>query len=216
MRPVIMTVFSTLCFARSRSRGCAWVLGLLCLALAAGGVHAQGRALEIAQLQVEYRAEGVFLSSQVRLQLPNAVEDALNKGVALFFIAEAEVLRERWYWYDAKVATAAKHMRLAYQPLTRRWRLNVSPESISPIGLGVSFGQSFDSLEEALRAVERISGWKIADAAAVDPGDRHVVEFRFRLDMTQLPRPFQIGIVGQSDWNLSAVRRVRLSAEDAR
>jgi hypothetical protein len=216
MRPVTMTVFSTLRFARFWAKGCAWALGLLLLALAAGGVRAQARALEITQLQVERRADGLFLSSQVRMELPPAVEDALNKGVALFFVAEAEVLRERWYWYDAKVATAAKHMRLAYQPLTRRWRLIVSPEPISPIGLGMSFGQNFDSLDEALRAVERISGWKIADASAVDPADRHVVEFRFRLDMTQLPRPFQIGIVGQSDWNLSAARRVRLSAEDAR
>ncbi|GAB4207186.1 MAG: hypothetical protein Fur0019_11360 [Tibeticola sp.] len=168
------------------------------------------------QLKVERRVDGLFLSSQVQLDLPTAVEDALNKGVALFFVAEAEVLRERWYWYDAKVATAAKHMRLAYQPLTRRWRLNISPEPISPLGLGMSLGQSFDSLDEALRAVERISGWKIAEASAVDSADRHVVEFRFRLDMTQLPRPFQIGIVGQSDWNLSAARRVRLSSEDAR
>jgi hypothetical protein len=215
MRLVTMTVFSTRRFARFWVEGCGWALGLL-LALAAGGVHAQARAPEITQLQVERRADGVFLSAQVRLELPTAVEDALNKGVALFFVAEAELLRERWYWYDAKVTTAAKYMRLAYQPLTRRWRLNVSPEPISPIGLGMSFGQNFDSLDEALRAVERISGWKIADASAVDPADRHVVEFRFRLDMTQLPRPFQIGIVGQSDWNLSAARRVRLSAEDAR
>lgn len=211
-----MTVFSTLRFARFWAKGCAWALGLLLLALAAGGVRAQTRALEITQLQVERRADGLFLSSQVRLELPSAVEDALNKGVALFFVAEAEVLRERWYWYDAKVASAAKHMRLAYQPLTRRWRLSVSSEPISPIGLSMSFGQNFDSLGEALRAVERISGWKIADASAVDLVDRHVVEFRFRLDMTQLPRPLQIGIVGQSDWNLSAARRVRLSAEDAR
>lgn len=211
-----MTVFSTLRFARFWAKGCAWALGLLLLALAAGGVCAQTRALEITQLQVERRADGLFLSSQVRLELPSAVEDALNKGVALFFVAEAEVLRERWYWYDAKVASAAKHTRLAYQPLTRRWRLSVSSEPISPIGLSMSFGQNFDSLGEALRAVERISGWKIADASAVDLVDRHVVEFRFRLDMTQLPRPLQIGIVGQSDWNLSAARRVRLSAEDAR
>lgn len=211
-----MTDFSTLRFARFWAKGCALALLPLLLALVAGSVQAQARALEITQLQVERQPDGLFLSSQVQLKLPSAVEDALNKGVALFFVAEAEVLRERWYWYDAKVATATKHMRLAYQPLTRRWRLIVSPEPISPIGLGVGFSQNFDALDEALRAIERISGWKIADASAVGTADRQAVEFRFRLDTTQLPRPLQIGVVGQSDWNLSAARRVRLSAEETR
>lgn len=126
------------------------------------------------------------------------------------------MLRERWYWYDAKVATAAKHMRLAYQPLTRRWRLIVSPEPISPIGLGMSFGQNFDSLDEAMRAVERISGWKIADASAVGPGRPPCGGVSLPARHDAAAAPFQIGIVGQSDWNLSAARRVRLSAEDAR
>jgi hypothetical protein len=30
------------------------------------------------------------------------------------------------------------------------------------------------------------------------------VEFRFHLDLSQLPRPFQIGTLGQADWNISA------------
>ena len=54
-------------------------------------------------------------------------------------------------------------MRLSYQPLTRRWRLVVSP---TPIGnSGLALGQTFDTREEALAAVQRISHWKIADAA---------------------------------------------------
>jgi hypothetical protein len=28
------------------------------------------------------------------------------------------------------------------------------------------------------------------------------VEFRFRLDVSQLPRPLQIGTLGQSDWTI--------------
>jgi hypothetical protein len=39
------------------------------------------------------------------------------------------------------------------------------------------------------------------------------VEFRFRLDMSQLPRPFQIGTLGQSDWNISASSRQPLVLE---
>ena len=79
----------------------------------------------------------------------------------MFFVAEAGVFRDRWYWHDKQVALAARHMRLSYQPLTRRWRLVVSPTPIGNSGLALS--QTFDTREEALAAVQRISHWKIAE-----------------------------------------------------
>jgi hypothetical protein len=105
-------------------------------------------------------------------------------------------------------------MRLSYQPLTRRWRLVVSPTAIGNTGLAL--GQTFDSRDEALAAIQRISHWKIADAADIDPDGRYNVDFRFRLDVSQLPRPFQIGAVGHSDWSISAARNLRLVFESAR
>mgnify|MGYP001267598681 FL=1 len=175
--------------------------------------HAEVSSVEIAQLRVDRSDDGLFLTAQIKLDLPSIVEDALNKGVAMFFVAEADLLRDRWYWYDRKVSVAVKHIRLAYQPLTRRWRLNMSPDPIGNVGLGVSFSQNFDSLQDALQAIQRISRWKIADASALEADTRHNVEFRFRLDMSQLPRPFQIGVVGQSEWNLGASRNYRLNTE---
>ena len=34
------------------------------------------------------------------IEIPSAVEDALLKGIPMVFLAEADILRERWYWYD--------------------------------------------------------------------------------------------------------------------
>ena len=156
----------------------------------------------------------MLLSAHVNFELPAVIDDALAKGIPMFFVAEAVVFRDRWYWYDKQVAIAARHMRLSYQPLTRRWRLVVSS---APIGnSGLALGQTFDTREEAMAAVQRISHWKIADPADVEPDGRHNVDFRFRLDVSQLPRPFQIGAVGHDDWKISVSRNVRLSAEPAR
>ena len=44
----------------------------------------------------------------------------------------------------------------------------------------------------------------------------HTVNFRFRLDISQLPRPLQIGAVGRSGWNLLVSRSQRLGAEPAK
>ncbi|MDP3309548.1 MAG: DUF4390 domain-containing protein, partial [Polaromonas sp.] len=71
-------------------------------------------------------------------------------------------------------------------------------------------------LAEALAAIQRISRWRIADAAEIDAASRHNVEFRFRLDLSQLPRPFQIGVAGQRDWTIAVEDSRQLVAEPIR
>ncbi|AMO23427.1 DUF4390 domain-containing protein [Ramlibacter tataouinensis] len=187
----------------------------MCLALLlAGAARAESSGAEIAHLRLDRTEDGLLLSANVQFELPQAVDDALQKGIPMYFVAEAVLLRDRWYWYDKQVATATRHMRLSYQPLTRRWRLVVSPTQIGSSGLAL--GQNFDTRDEALALVQRISHWKIADASEVDPDARYNVDFRFRLDVSQLPRPFQIGAVGQSDWTIVASRNQRLALETPR
>jgi hypothetical protein len=216
---VITTVSFTRCWKKVRPELAA-LLAAACVVLAgalgiATPAHAEGPP-EITQLKVERTEEGVYLSAEVKFDLPPTVEDALLKGIPMYFVAEAELLRDRWYWTDRKVATASRHMRLAFQPLTRRWRLNVSPTPITNAGLGVTLNQSYESLPDAMGAVQRISRWKIAEAGEMDPDARHNIDFRFRLDVSQLPRPFQIGAVGQADWNITVAKNQKLIWETAK
>jgi hypothetical protein len=189
---------------------------LLWLGLGQARVHAQASAAYIQNMQLDRSDEGVFLSATVKFELPALVEDALLKGIPLFFVAESEILRSRWYWYDEKVATSARHARLAYQPLTRRWRLHLSPSPITSGGLGVTLGQTYDDLDDALASLQRFSRWKIAEASALGSGNSYMVDFGFRLDTSQLPRPLQIGMAGRSDWNLSVSQRMPLPVEGVR
>ncbi|TFZ04142.1 DUF4390 domain-containing protein [Ramlibacter humi] len=201
--------FFTACWRRLEQ-----ALRLLALAGLLAGTAVRADAPEVTQLRLERSDEGVLLSASVKLELPAAVEDALLKGIPMFFVADASLMRDRWYWYDKHVTGASRHMRLSFQPLTRRWRLQVSS---GPIGnAGLSLGQTFDSQDEALAAVRNISRWKIAELGDLEPDARYSVDFRFRLDVSQLPRPFQIGAVGQSDWSLVASRTQRLAVESPR
>lgn len=207
------TVFSTRGFAnespespaRWRRALRAWLLaGLLALS---GLGHSL--AAELIALRTERVDDGIYLSANVKFELPPVVEDALLRGIALIFVAEAEIYRERWYWTDKRVAAATRSLRLAYQPLTRRWRVSQGGEA----GAGlVTLAQSYDTLAEALLAVERVARWRIAEAGDVDASN-HTLSFRFRLDLSQLPRPFQIGIAGQREWQISIERSQRLRLE---
>jgi len=210
---VITTVSITRCWKKLLER--AWLSLLVCLALVLpGAVLAEGIPTEVSQLRLERTEEGVLLSASVEFELPQVIDDALQKGIPMYFVAEAVLLRDRWYWYDKQIASASRHMRLSYQPLTRRWRLVVSPTTIGTSGLAL--GQTFETRDEALAVVKRMSHWKIAEAYEVDPDARYNVDFRFRLDVSQLPRPFQIGAFGQAEWNIAATRNQRLIIETPR
>lgn len=191
-----------------------WVLGAWLLA--APAVWAQNSVAELTELRTERRESALYLTAQLKLELAPAVEDALIKGLAVHFVAEAELMRDRWYWYDRKVGMASRYYRLAFQPLTRRWRLNVSNEPIAGVGLAGSISQSFEHLPDALAVIRRQSGWKIAEMADVSPDARQYIAYRFWLDISQLPRPFQIAAGNQAEWSLGVAKQMRMTADMVR
>ncbi|MEI8266768.1 MAG: DUF4390 domain-containing protein [Betaproteobacteria bacterium] len=171
------------------------------LGLAATGLPAwaSAPAIELQTLRLQ-RADGALsLDFAARIHLSRAVEEALQRGVPVYFTAQALLLRNRWYWRDERVARVQRTWRLAFQPLTSSWR----------VGIG-GLNQTQATLEEALSSLSRLSGWRIADLAQVDPDSRHYVEFSFRLDTSQLPGPMQFGLTAQADWTLALERTLRL------
>ena len=187
-------------------RFCVWCL---CVFLLHFGAPAS--ATELTQLKVERAEDGLYLSALVQFDLPSVVEDALTKGIPMFFVVEADMYQNRWYWTDRRVGSATRTIRLSFQPLTRRWRVNIVTGLINNTsGLRATLNQNYETLPEALSAVQRLSRWKIADNADVDPDIVYKLEFSFNMDLSQLPRPFQIGVSGQKDWTISVQQTERL------
>jgi hypothetical protein len=172
----------------------AWGL-LLAALLACAEAPARADGLELTSFDLQREEEGLLLDYTARIELPRAVEDALQKGVPLYFVAQATVFNPRWYWRDKRIARVTRNWRLTWQPLTRRYRINLG-----------SVSQNYDSLADALGAIQRATRWKLADSAALEDGDRQYVEFSLRLDTSQLPRPLQIGFGGDADWELALER----------
>lgn len=146
------------------------------------------------------RAEGVLsLDFSARVTLPRAVEEALSRGVPVYFVAQATLWRNRWYWRDERVARVSRQWRVAFQPLTGHWR----------VGLG-GLNQTHASLGEALTAASRSAGWRLADLSQIDPDKTYNLEFEYRLDTAQLPSPMQFGLVTQGDWAVGVSRVLKV------
>lgn len=185
-----------------------WLCLVLSLMLA--GVAKANTAVELQGLKLDRQESSLYMSGTWQFELPSALEDALQKGITLYFVTEVEISQERWYFYNQRVAFAERHVRLFYQPLTRRWRVNISPQAFNVSGLGVSLGQSYDTAEDAINAVRRIAQWRIANATDYNPDAKQTISINFKLDLKQLPRPMQIGLAGQSDWNIGYNKTQRL------
>jgi hypothetical protein len=185
-------------WARRAGRCTHWLRCLVaCSVLMTGLVQAQG--VELTSFEVKREDGALTLDFAASLALPRVVEDALQRGVPVYFVAEAQVFRSRWYWRDERISRIARAWRIAFQPLTSSWRVSLG-----------GLNQSHATLAEALGVVSRSSGWKLADLAQLDPGGSHYLEFSYRLDNSQLPSPMQISLGAQSGWTMGVERVVRL------
>lgn len=153
--------------------------------------------IDITNAQIEASDDGYVLSADFSFELNQRLEEAVTKGVVLHFALEFELMRPRWYWLDEKVLSRSMTYRLSYHALTRQYRLSTG-----------GLHQSFDSLAEALRMLSRLRNWVIvekgADNSGVRPGEVLTAALRLRLDVAQLPRPFQISALGNRDWSLAS------------
>ncbi|HJV72242.1 DUF4390 domain-containing protein [Ideonella sp.] len=177
-------------------RAVAGALLMLWLALA-GPAWAQ--AIDLPTFELKRTDGALMLDFVARPVLSKAVEDAMQRGVPVYFVAQAALYRSRWYWRDERVARVSRTWRLSYQPLTNSWRL----------GFG-ALSQSYPNADEALDMAGRASRWKVADADQLEPGEHYYVEFSYRLDNNQLPRPMQLDLAAQADWQLSVERRIKV------
>jgi hypothetical protein len=171
--------------------------GLAVVALRPGALaqSVQPEGIEVTGLAVARADQGLALDFSARIWPNHTVEDALQRGIAVYFVAEAAVYRPRWYWRDERVSRVSRNWRVSYQPLTNTWR----------VGSG-GLSQTVASQSEALSLVSRISGWRITEPARLAADQRYYVEFSYRLDTSQLPRPMQLSVGGLNEWALEFER----------
>ena len=200
------TPFTSVLFARSALRATQALRALRCLlsllALLLGvwvAPAAQAQGIVLSNLQTERGDEALLLNFSAAYELTKPVEDALQKGVPIYFTAEVSVFGKRWYWRDDRIAHLSRSWRLAWQPLTRRYRVSTG---------GLS--QSYPSLHEALASMRGVQGWRIAELSQLDDDTKHYLEFSYRLDTGQLPRPMQIGLSAPEGWVMNVSRSINI------
>jgi hypothetical protein len=190
-----LAIFHTL-FSRAvsgwtrRARRCAGFFAL-CLAMLVPAVHAEGIAVRSATAVPD--EDGWQVDAQFDVQFSPRLEEAVNRGVPLYFVVEFELSRPRWYWFDEKPIQVSQTYKISYTPLLRQYRLSV----------GNAY-QNFTRFEEVTRVLSRLRGWHIADRGALKKDGTYQAGLRMRLDTGQLPKPFQLNAIASRDWTLGS------------
>jgi len=165
-------------------------LALLLLAIVP---FARAEGIAVTSATVEPGDDGWMLDATFDMQFSQRLEEAVNRGVPLYFVVEFELARPRWYWFDEKPVQLSQTYRISYTPLLRQYRLSVG-----------SVYQNFTRFEEVTRVLSRLRGWHVADKGALKKDQVYQASVRMRLDTAQLPKPFQLNAISSRDWTLDS------------
>jgi hypothetical protein len=147
---------------------------------------------EVREAQVVLTDDGAYaVTADFLLELRPRLEEAVTRGVPLYFAIDFEISRPRWYWLDEKVVSQTLTLQLSYHALTRQYRLSNG-----------SLHQSFRSLDDALAILTRLRRWPLAASSSLKPGESYQAAIRLRLDTSLLPKPFQVTALASRDWTL--------------
>ena len=156
-------------------------------------VTASAEGIKITSAELERVDSDWLLNAAFQIELSPGLEDAVQKGVVLYFQTEFELTRSRWYWFEEKLASTQRQTRLSYQPLTQQYRI-----------ASEGFTFSAKTISEALQAIGSIGGWRVIDNSHIDPAKSYIAGLRMTLDLSKLPKPFQVNALNNRDWNVSS------------
>ena len=164
----------------------------------------QAEGISVQKAEAQFYGDSYQLSADFEIHFNNVVDQALSRGVSLYFISAFSLTRPRWYWLNEVVAQSEQTTRLSYNALSRKYRITRG-----------SLYQNFSSLNDALRIIGHQSATPIEATllreeegylAAMLPkkeGD-YIAAVRMRLDVTQLPKPLQVNALATEDWSLDS------------
>jgi len=163
----------------------------MALALAAVALPQAAAAdgIELRSAAIQPADDGWQLDALFDVQFSPRLEEAVNRGVPLYFVVEFELSRPRWYWFDEKPIQLTQTYRITYTPLLRQYRLSMG-----------SAYQNFTRFDEVTRVLSRIRDWHVADKGAIKLDGPYQASVRMRLDTAQLPKPFQLNAIASKDW----------------
>lgn len=133
------------------------------------------------------------LAAEFDIQLGYKLREALDRGLPLQFAVDFKLTEPRWYWIDKETASETYTLTLSYNALTRTYRV-VTPRMT----------YSSPNLDDVMDQMSRVRDWPVIHKRDIKWGAGYVAQVRFRLLLTEMPKPFQMSALVNSEWDLAS------------
>lgn len=180
--------FTLFCSALSRF---AWLLCCFLLVAQPASAAKPDEAITVQSAELKPTEENWVLNAAFNVKLNRTQEEALKKGIALYFVTEVEVQRQRSWWFNDDIAATSRIGRLSYSPLTRRYQVET-----------VEAFKAYDTLAEALTELGSMENWIITAKKTLKQGNSYTAAIRMRLDQGLLSKPLQINAFATGKWEV--------------
>ena len=153
----------------------------------------QAKGIQIKSVSMVSVEQWYEISIDSEIALNATLEQLLEKVIVLYFVTKFSLVDSRWYWLYDEVARGKLRVGLRYYALTRQYHLNHP-----------SFSQSFNTLAEALQALGQLRDYPLIVKSDLKNDVDYIASLRIWLDLTRMPKPFQVEALGSRKWDLSS------------
>ena len=134
------------------------------------------------------------LTTTQSITFNSSLLDTLKRGVPLYVKTELEMTSRQLLWFDMTALSKARTVKLSYNVLTRQYSVYI-PGSLQ---------RTYRSFDSAMSAIRYQPSWAFAYASELSDDENYDVAVRTVLDVSQLPKPFQINVLSSRDWGLTS------------
>lgn len=173
-----------------------WVRGIL-LGVLAYGTPALADGIKVAQVQPQLLAERLVLNGTLDIGLSSKVEEALNNGIPLQFVAQVRLHRRRALIWDQTFGQWEFRRELRYHALSDQYLLTTERDLPQQ-------RQSFETLAEALTRVTTLNDVSLSLSPGPTPEGDYRVSVRVHLDIEALPPVLRPVAYTSRAWDLNS------------
>lgn len=148
----------------------------------------------VTEVKPRFQDGALVVSGSMLLELSRKVEEAVSKGIELPLLVEAQLYRERAFWWDERLASWTLHRSLRYHALSGQYI----------VGANGAY-ENFLAATDALRQLGAFADLRLPlpdIEPAQDSGYR--LRLRARLDIESLPAPLRPVAYTTLSWHLNS------------
>ncbi len=135
------------------------------------------------------------VNANLEYELGEKTTEALENGIPLTFYIEIEFEQPRKLIWNKEIVRHVHYMQLEHHPLSDQYVLT---------NLTTSDQFSFNSLNDALAKLGKISKLPITEKKNIEPDQRLIGRIRTGLDIESLPPPMRLQAWLSSEWRASS------------